>query len=183
MLFCVLHSNIHYGHCTNCVQYTVKATFCSTTEHPPITLNRFYYCIYARVIDGTRTHNNRNHNPVLYRLNYDHHERGDSIRFFSHVNPRVCRITLALENKHRKLSFFSSKSTSTRTRRFTQCSLTKKSLPKNRTTTLKGRGLRNYSKAFRRSSIKSSASSIPSDNRIRLSVMPTFRRSSCGSAA
>jgi hypothetical protein len=28
----------------------------------------------TRVIDGTRTRDNRDHNPVLYQLSYDHHQ-------------------------------------------------------------------------------------------------------------
>ena len=30
------------------------------------------------VIDGTRTRDNRNHNPGLYQLSYDHHWLADS---------------------------------------------------------------------------------------------------------
>ena len=31
------------------------------------------YFAESGVIDGVRTHDNRNHNPGLYQLSYDHH--------------------------------------------------------------------------------------------------------------
>jgi hypothetical protein len=30
-------------------------------------------CFKGRVIDGIRTRDTRDHNPVLYQLSYDHH--------------------------------------------------------------------------------------------------------------
>ena len=33
----------------------------------------FRKCLNNGVADGTRTHDNRNHNPGLYQLSYGHH--------------------------------------------------------------------------------------------------------------
>ena len=36
-----------------------------------------------RVDDGARTHDTRNHNPMLYQLNYIHHVWTANVRIFS----------------------------------------------------------------------------------------------------
>ena len=36
------------------------------------------------VNDGVRTHDNRNHNPGLYRLSYVHHELADTTEITAH---------------------------------------------------------------------------------------------------
>ena len=46
--------------------------------------------------DGTRTHDTRNHNPMLYQLNYTHHigklrENGDTRLLLTHLRPETLR--------------------------------------------------------------------------------------------
>ena len=41
------------------------------------------------VDDGARTHDNRNHNPGLYQLSYDHHIKPISLRSLYDTPPRL----------------------------------------------------------------------------------------------
>ena len=44
---------------------------------------------YFGVADGARTHDNRNHNPGLYQLSYDHHTKPTSLRSLYDTPPRL----------------------------------------------------------------------------------------------
>jgi hypothetical protein len=46
---------------------------CMTTRKQKAQSEDWAFCLNLGVADGTRTHDDRNHNPGLYQLSYGHH--------------------------------------------------------------------------------------------------------------